>query len=111
MLNSTVVFSEIMYNPAGTGESLEWLELHNQMSVDIDMSGWRLDNAVDYTFPVGTIIGGGDYLVIAAAPIVGCPFVGTKKLRVTVGESSSYITSPSSTASAFASIVNTYSTV
>ena len=50
VLDSTVVFSEIMYNPPGADESLEWIELHNQMAVNVDISGWRLDDAVEYTF-------------------------------------------------------------
>jgi len=42
MFDSTVVFNEIMYNPAGTGaasDSQEWVELYNQMGVDVDLSG------------------------------------------------------------------------
>ncbi|MCA9265669.1 MAG: lamin tail domain-containing protein, partial [Planctomycetales bacterium] len=68
VLDSTVVFSELMYNPLGTGESLEWIELHNQMSVNVDLSNWRLDGGVEYTFEAGTVIPGGGYLVIAADP-------------------------------------------
>ena len=68
VLDSTVVFSEIMYNPPGTDESLEWVELHNQMAVNVDISGWRLDDAIEYTFPEGTVIEGGEYLVVAANP-------------------------------------------
>ena len=44
MLDSTVVLNELMYNPAGADESLEWLELHNQMAVDMDLSDWQLNN-------------------------------------------------------------------
>ncbi|MEX2186946.1 MAG: lamin tail domain-containing protein [Pirellulales bacterium] len=68
VLDSTVVFNEIMYNPGGTDESLEWLELHNQQGVDMDISGWRLSGAVDYRFANGTVIRGGSYLVVAANP-------------------------------------------
>ncbi len=68
MLDSTVVFSEIMYNPAGGNESLEWIELHNQMSVDMNLSGWSLQEGVEFTFPQGTILTGGSYLVVAASP-------------------------------------------
>jgi hypothetical protein len=68
VLDSTVVFNEIMYNPAGGDQSLEWIELHNQMSVDMNLSGWSLQEAVEYTFPQGTILGGGQYLVVAASP-------------------------------------------
>ncbi|MEX0643564.1 MAG: lamin tail domain-containing protein, partial [Pirellulales bacterium] len=56
MLDSTVVFNELMYNPADTEETLEFIELHNQMAVDMDISGWRLDGGVNYTFPEGTIL-------------------------------------------------------
>ena len=66
VLDATVVFNEIMYNPPDD-ESLEWVELHNQMSVDIDLSGWRI-RGIGYDFPAGTVLGGGDYLVIAADP-------------------------------------------
>jgi hypothetical protein len=68
VLDSTVVFNEIMYNPASTGESLEWIELHNQMAVDMDLSKWSVENGVDFTFAEGTIIPGGGYLVLAADP-------------------------------------------
>jgi hypothetical protein len=69
MLDSTVVFNEIMYNPPGSGSvsnSLEWVELHNQNATDIDISGWSLKNGIDFKFPEGTIIKGGKDLVVAA---------------------------------------------
>ena len=68
VLDSTVVFNEVMYNSASGDESLEWIELHNQMSVDMNLSGWTLGDAVDYQFPQGTILEGGKYLVVAASP-------------------------------------------
>lgn len=64
--DSVVVVNEIMYHPASDGS--EWVELYNQMGVDIDMSAWRLEGAVDYTFPEGTFILSGDYLVVASDP-------------------------------------------
>ena len=69
VLDSTVVFSEIMYNPAGaTNDSLEWIELHNQMSKAMDISNWSIEGGVNYTFPEGTAITGDDYVVIATHP-------------------------------------------
>ncbi|MEX2186748.1 MAG: lamin tail domain-containing protein, partial [Pirellulales bacterium] len=68
VLDSTVVLNEIMYNPQGGGESLEWIELHNQMAVDMDISRWRLSDGVSFTFPAGTVVPGGGYLVVAADP-------------------------------------------
>ena len=58
VLDSTVVFNEIHYHPADDDSSLEWIELHNQMAVDMDLSGWSVEG-VDFEFPAGTVIGGG----------------------------------------------------
>ncbi len=69
VLDSTVVFSELMYDPPGDDESLEWLELHNQMSIDMDISQWSLRGGIDFTFADDTIIPGGGYLVVAADPV------------------------------------------
>ena len=66
VLDSTVVFSELMYNP-GLNQDLEWIELHNEMAVDMDISRWRIDG-VGYEFPIGTIVEAGDYVVIAKDP-------------------------------------------
>lgn len=63
-----VVFNEIHFHPATNESALEWLELHNQMGVDVDISEWRLAGGVEYTFPDGTIIAGRGYLVVALNP-------------------------------------------
>ena len=69
VLDSTVVFNEIMYNPADVAsESLEWVELYNQLAVDIDISEWSLRGGVDFDFPDGTIVPGRGYIVVAADP-------------------------------------------
>ena len=68
VLDSTVVFNEIMYHPDPDESRLEWIELHNQMSVNMDLSGWKLDGGVDFEFAEGTVIDGQGYLVIAADP-------------------------------------------
>jgi len=66
--DSVVVFNEIMYHPAANSAGGEWLELHNQMSVDVDLSGWSIAGSVTYTFAEGTVIPGGGYLVVALSP-------------------------------------------
>src|SRR5258705_768399 len=68
LADSPVVFNEIMYHPLTNESQLEWVELQNQMAVDMDMSHWRLDGGISFTFPEGTVIGAGEYLVIAASP-------------------------------------------
>lgn len=66
--DTVVTFNEIQYHPTVAQTAGEWIELKNQNSVDVDMSGWRLDGGVDYVFPAGTVIKGGKYLVVAADP-------------------------------------------
>ncbi len=68
LADSVVVFNEIMYHPADNESQMEWIELHNQMAVDVDLSDWSLSGGVDYTFPNGSIILGGSYLVVAVSP-------------------------------------------
>src|SRR5664279_4012636 len=66
--DSTVVFNEIMYHPSTNEAEMEWVELHNQMSVDMDISHWSLAGGIAYTFAEGTIVPGGGYLVVAISP-------------------------------------------
>lgn len=66
--DSTVVFSEIMYHPQTNEAALEWVELHNQMTVDMDISGWSLEEGIQFKFPEGTIVPGRGYLVVAISP-------------------------------------------
>ncbi|YCM42947.1 lamin tail domain-containing protein [Verrucomicrobiaceae bacterium 227] len=67
--DTIVVFNEVQYHPAGEFDpSLEFVEVYNQNAVNIDLSGWRISGKIDYHFPTGTIIEGGQHLVIAADP-------------------------------------------
>lgn len=68
VLDSTVVFNELMYNPADDDGATEFIELRNQMSVDMDLSGWRLSGGVRYEFPQGTILSGKSLLVVGVDP-------------------------------------------
>ena len=68
LADSTVVFNEINYHPVTNEAALEWIELHNQMAVDMDISGWSVAGGIQYTFPEGTIVRGGGYLVLASSP-------------------------------------------
>ena len=63
-----VVFNEIMYHPTTNELALEWVELHNQMSVDVDISGWRIASGIDYTFPSNSVIKAGGDRVVAISP-------------------------------------------
>ncbi len=74
-VDSVVVFNEIHYHPASNESANEWIELHNQMAIDIDLSAWHIADGVSFTFPEGTIIPGHGYLVIASNP--GALFAAT----------------------------------
>jgi hypothetical protein len=63
------VFSELMYNPAGTDAEGEWIELYNQLSVDIDLSRWRLEGDVQFQFPPETRVPSGGFVIIARNPL------------------------------------------
>ncbi|MDB6034265.1 MAG: hypothetical protein JWM16_4603 [Verrucomicrobiales bacterium] len=67
-VDSIVVFNEINYHPATNESTREWVEIHNQMSIDIDLSAWSIKGDISYTFTEGTIIPGNGYLVVAISP-------------------------------------------
>lgn len=64
--DSVVTFNELHYNP-GAGDS-EWIELHNQMAVRIDLSAWEITGGVNFTFPADTIVEPGAFVLVAASP-------------------------------------------
>src|SRR5689334_19509715 len=66
--DSPLVFNEIMYHPRTNEAALEWVELQNQMGVDLDISQWALTGGIEFTFAEGTIVPAGSYLVVASDP-------------------------------------------
>ncbi len=65
LIPGNVVINELHYNPADGTSPEEFVELHNSGDAPIDISGWRLNRAVDFTFPLDTQIPARGYLVIA----------------------------------------------
>lgn len=66
-----IVINEIMYNPSsdlGNDADFEYLELYNNSGFAVDISGWTISEAIDYTFAEGTMMEDGAYLVIALNP-------------------------------------------
>lgn len=66
--DSAVVFNEVHYHPENDEFQLEYVELYNQLAVDVDLSNWRIDGDIDFDFPEGTVLGAGQYLVVAKNP-------------------------------------------
>jgi len=64
------LINEIMVNPEGDDELGEWIELYNNTSSQIDLSGWYLDDAEGDSSPFkineNTLLGAGSYLVLSA---------------------------------------------
>jgi hypothetical protein len=63
---SDIVVDELMYHPLGPAD--EYIELYNPTAGPVDLENaegaWRLDGAVDYTFPMGTSIPAGGRLIV-----------------------------------------------
>src|SRR4051812_8726851 len=66
--DTVVVFNEIMYHPATNEPTMEWFEIYNQHAVDVDLTGWSITGAIDFSFAPNTVMKGRSYLVIAANP-------------------------------------------
>ncbi|MEN6578290.1 MAG: lamin tail domain-containing protein [Phycisphaerales bacterium] len=60
-----VVINELHTNPDLKTELVEFVELHNWGTQDADLSGWSFVEGVFYTFPNGTTLAAGGYLVVA----------------------------------------------
>ncbi|MCX6905486.1 MAG: lamin tail domain-containing protein [Verrucomicrobia bacterium] len=65
-----LVFSEVMYHPPDRPDEfdLEFIELFNSNPWFEDISGYRISGDIDYTFPEGTLLQGGAFLVVARSP-------------------------------------------
>ena len=61
-----LVVSELMYHPADPNPDAEFIELMNiSDSVTLDLSGVHFTAGIDYTFPVGTMLGPGARIVVS----------------------------------------------
>ena len=79
VLDSTTVINELMYHPSDDATP-EWVELYNQLSVDMDLSNWSLSGGIEYDFPAGTTIPGGGFVVVSSAPVRLAEAVGIEAL-------------------------------
>ncbi len=62
---SDVVINELMYKPISGLKDDEFVELYNQGASAVDLGGWKFVHGINYTFPTGTLIPAGGYLVVA----------------------------------------------
>jgi len=55
-----VNFGSIEYNPASGNQDEEFIEIVNANNYAVDLSGWRVEGGIDFTFPPGAVIPAGD---------------------------------------------------
>ena len=65
-----ISLSEVMYHPSDRedGADLSFIEIYNSQPFFEDIGGYRLSGDVDFTFPEGIHIEGGEFLVVAKDP-------------------------------------------
>ncbi|MFT4549118.1 MAG: hypothetical protein ACI9MB_003089, partial [Verrucomicrobiales bacterium] len=77
-----IVINEIMYDTPSDHRNGEFIELFNRGSGAVDISGWRIVDGVNFSFPSGTSIASGGFLVVAADAdwmsnvYIGIPVIG-----------------------------------
>ena len=60
-----VVINEILYHPPSDDEREEFVEIRNTTTRPQDLSGWKLSDAIGFSFPKGTILPSRALLVVA----------------------------------------------
>ncbi len=59
-----VVINEVMYHPPNDRDELQWIELWNPDQEPADISGWSFTKGLTFTFPKGTTLAPGAFLVV-----------------------------------------------
>lgn len=75
-LAALVKINEILPDPASTDEGNEWIELFNDDTVEVDLSGWTLamgttSYSVTVTLPSGTLLAAGAHLLVGESAVSG----------------------------------------
>src|SRR5207248_850633 len=67
-----LLLTEVMYHPPAatnlTSEDFEFIELKSVASTNLELSGLRFTNGISYTFPVGTFLAPGHFIVLVSNP-------------------------------------------
>ena len=66
--NAALVVTEVMYHAAPDGaipaDSLDFIEFHNNGATDVDLSNVFFAEGLNYSFPNGTMLAPGNYIVL-----------------------------------------------
>ncbi len=77
-----IVINEIFYHARPTyadplnavayaDNAAEWIEFYNRSGAPVNLAGWQLAGGISYTFPVGTTLAAGAFLVVNQAQYSG----------------------------------------
>ena len=67
--NSPLIhFGAFEFSPASGNQDEEYIQLVNSNAVDVDLSGWSLTGAVQFTFSPGTVLDAGGIMYVSPAP-------------------------------------------
>lgn len=79
---SGLKINEFIYDPDGSDNGLEWIELYNAGGASIDLSGWAIQKATSsfadaFVFPDGTTLAPGALLLVGETLVPGIAFEAT----------------------------------
>lgn len=80
--SADVVVNEILPNPTGSDGGQEFVELYNDGAAPVALDGWAIQTATSsystkFTFPSGTTLAAGAYLVVGEADVAGADLRAT----------------------------------
>jgi hypothetical protein len=82
---SNLVVSEFMYNPTGTSEDSEWVELMNVSGDTIDLTDLSF-TGIEYTFPFGETLAAGERIVVVKNQAAFAAVYNTAGMNIAPGE-------------------------
>jgi hypothetical protein len=59
-----IIINEILIHPPHGHEELQYIELFNRGQSEVDLSGWSFTQGIEFSFPSGTRMAAGSYLVL-----------------------------------------------
>jgi hypothetical protein len=65
---SGIVINEIHFDPADKTKPQEYIELFNSGTAELNLAGWRFTSGIAFTFPAGTVLSPGSFIVVAENP-------------------------------------------
>lgn len=68
LARAEIVINEIYYDAEPNVSASEFVEIHNSGTTAVDLSGWFFTDGIAFTFPAGTSLAAGAYLVVAEQP-------------------------------------------